>query len=324
MSSTDKRLYIIIVAIVAVSAVIAAAIHLTVQKPKSAVPAKSNQSQAANQSASTKPAPASNNKQFAHIFIIMEENKPYNSIVGSSQAPHINSLIRQYTLANNYFAVLHPSLPNYLAVTSGSNHGINNDCNPPSAGCEINATNIADEIEHSGHTWKEYAESMPSPCYTYNSGEYATKHNPFIYYSDIVNNHTRCVSHVVPFSNLARDLKSTSTTPDYAFITPNLCNDMHDCSVVTGDQWLAAHVPEILQSKAFTVQNSLLVITWDEGNAASNHVPAILIGPQVKSGYTLSGHYTHYSLLHTVEANWNLAPLTDNDARASVMTGFLK
>ncbi len=312
---SNKRLYMITVAVVAASAIVAAAIHLSAYKPKNTIPAKSDQSQA-----TARP----NNRHFAHIFIIVEENKSYNSIVGSPQAPHINSLIRQNALADNYSAVLHPSLPNYLALTSGSNHGITNDCNPPSARCEISVANIADELEHSGHTWKEYAESMPSPCYAYNSGEYATKHNPFIYYSDIINNHARCIAHVVPFSNLANDLKSTSTTPDYAFITPNLCNDMHDCSVATGDQWLAAHIPAILRSPAFTTQNSLLVITWDEGNLATNHVPAILIGPQVKSGYILSGHYTHYSLLHTIEANWGLTSLTNNDAHAPIMTGFLK
>ena len=257
-----------------------------------------------------------------HIFVIVLENHTYSDIIGSSATPYINSLANRYALANNYQAVLHPSLPNYLALTSGSNNGITSDCNPPSAGCILNVKSIADEIESSGRTWKEYAESMPSPCYMYNSGEYATKHNPFVYYRDIVDNPTRCNAHVVPFSGLNSDLGSIKTTPNFAFITPNLCNDMHDCSIATGDSWLSANVPRILNSEAFTKEPSALFIVWDEGTEADNHVVAIITGSSVKSGYVSNSSYTHYSLLHTVEAAWGLKPLTSNDANAPVLSEF--
>ena len=141
-------------------------------------------------------------------------------------------LIKQSALATNYSGVTHPSLPNYLALTSGSTDGITTDCNPPSAGCIVNVKNIADLVAASGRTWKEYAESMPSSCYQYNAGNYATKHNPFVYYSDIVNNQQLCASHVVPYTQMLTDLKSASTTPNFAFITPNLCNDMHNCGII--------------------------------------------------------------------------------------------
>ncbi len=258
-----------------------------------------------------------------HIFIIVEENKPLNSIINNPSASYINYLAKRYALATNYYAVAHPSLPNYLALTSGSTDGISTDCNPPSAGCEVNVQNIADQIKASGRTWKEYAESMPSNCYAYNSGEYVTKHNPFIYYTDIINNPKRCQADVVPFSQLKTDLQSVSTTPNYAFITPNVCNDMHDCSVSIGDTWLQQNVPMILNSKAFTTQNSLLIITWDEGYATTNHVATLLIGSNVKQGLQLTGNYSHYSLLHTIENAWGLPPLTNSVTQSPVVKDFL-
>jgi acid phosphatase len=127
----------------------------------------------------------------------------------------------------------------------------------------------------------------------------------------------------VPFSKLASDLKSVTTTPNYAFITPNLCNDMHNCSITQGNNWLAANVPTILNSKAFTTQNSLLIITWDEGEETSNHIPTILIGSNIKKNYHASStQYNHYALLHTIEQAWGLPTLTSNDAKAPLMNEF--
>lgn len=270
-----------------------------------------------------KVSPTTTNK-LEHIFLIVDENQPYANIVGNPNAPYLNILINQYSSATNYYAVAHPSLPNYLALTSGSIDGTTTDCNPPSAGCEVGVNNIADLVKNSGRTWKEYAESMPSACYTYNALPYATKHNPFIYYKDIVNNQTRCTKNVVPLSQLQTDLSSISTTPNYAFITPNLCNDMHSCSISVGDNWLSKIVPMILNSKAFTTQPSVLFITWDEGYATNNHVLALLIGNSVKNDYKSNVYYNHYSILHTIEVAWGLPTLTANDKQATVMTEFFK
>ncbi len=270
------------------------------------------------------PAQPEKTTKLAHIFLIVEENQTYGSIVGNPSAPYINSLIKSYSLATNYQAVAHPSLPNYIAMTSGSTDGITTDCNPPSAGCIVNVNNLADELEKVGLSWKEYAESMPSACYAFNAGNYATKHNPFVYYADIINNQARCDAHVEPLSQLASDLKSATTTPNFAFITPNLCDDMHDCGIAPGDSWLANNVPAILNSPAFTKQNSLLVITWDEGNASDNHIATIFAGPGAKNGYQSATAYNHYSLLHTIEANWSLSGLTTNDKGAPLMNDMLK
>lgn len=259
-----------------------------------------------------------------HIVIIVEENKTAASIIGSRDAPYINSLIHDYAVATNYYAVAHPSLPNYIALTSGTTGGITNDCNPPSGQCEANVPSIADRIEASGRSWKVYAEGMPAPCTASNTGRYAVKHNPFLYYPAIRSDTQRCDSHIVSFDQLVNDETSAGTLPNYAFIVPDLCDDMHDCSVATGDNWLKHVVPQLLSSPAFTAGHALLVITWDEGTDNDNRVPALFAGPVVRTGYQSTRSYSHYSLLHTIETAWKLAPLTNNDKNAPLFTDIFK
>jgi hypothetical protein len=159
---------------------------------------------------------------------------------------------------------------------------------------------------------------MPSACYIGDSYPYAQKHDPFIYYNDIRTNPSRCQSHVVPYGQLATDLQSASTTPSYAFITPNMCDDMHDCSVGTGDSWLQQQVPSILGSAAFRTTPSLLAIVWDEDDStASNQVPAVFLGSGVIPGGRTATAYDHYSLLSSVESALSLPALTSNDANAA-------
>ena len=254
---------------------------------------------------------------FDHIFIVIMENTSAGSIVGNTtQAPYINSLARQYAYSANYSAITHPSLPNYLALTGGSAFGITSDCSPLS--CPVNAPNIGDRLTASGKTWKAYMEDMPVTCGTTDSYPYAVKHDPFVYYRDIGGNAALCGSHVQPFARMASDLQTASSTPAYAWVTPNLCHDMHDCSIKTGDDWLSLQIPSILNSPAFTQQNSLLLITWDEDDSSgANQVDLIAVGSAVKRGYVSSAPANHYSLLRTVEAAWGLSPLTANDGGAS-------
>jgi hypothetical protein len=227
-------------------------------------------------------------------------------------------------VATNYHAITHPSLPNYLDLYAGNKYGITNDCSP-SASCHVNAQNLADNLDAKGLRWKAYMESMPAPCYIKSSGGYAPKHNPFVYFDDIRNNAARCNSHVVPFTAFAADLSTLATTPNYAFISPNQCNDMHDCSVSTGDNWLKAHVPAILNSAACKVTACLVIVVWDEDDGGSgNHVLTIFAGSGAKQGAASSAAYTHYSLLHTVENIFGLPAQTSNDANASVMKDMLR
>lgn len=267
-------------------------------------------------------APSSNRQTVSidHIAVIVMENKRYDAIVGSSAAPYINALLQEYALAKNYYAITNPSLPNYLALVGGSTFGVTSNC----INCFIAATNLVDQLEVHNKTWKGYMESMPENCYIGYHDPYAQKHNPFVYFDDIRNNPQRC-NNDVPLDQLYKDLQSEKTTPNFMFITPNLCNDMHDCSIQQGDTWLSHIIPTLLQSPAFQKQRSFIVLTWDEAEAgSSNQIPIIFIGNTVKKKFSSELKYNHYSLLHTIEAVWGIPPITDEVKNAPVMTEFLQ
>src|SRR3989475_2477909 len=171
-------------------------------------------------------------------------------------------------------------------------------------------------------------ESMPSNCYNRDSGNYVVRHDPFVYYNDIVTNQARC-NRIVPATastdvELINDLGSTSTASNFMWLTPNLCNDMHDCSVAIGDNYLSQVVPKILRSNIFQTQKAALLITFDEGTAISlsDLVYTVWAGPVVKRGYQSSVAYSHYSVARTIESIWNLPTITTNDASTTAMTEF--
>src|SRR6266566_2445693 len=242
------------------------------------------------------PTPTPALPTFSHVFTIVMENEESSSLIGNSAAPYINGLAQSYGLATQYYAISHPSLPNYLAMTAGSTFGISSDCTT----CWVGATNLADQIEAGGRSWKAYLEGMPSACFVGDAYPYMQKHNPWIYYNDIRTNAARCSAHVVPFTQLGADLASGSV-PSYVWITPNMCNDMHDCSIATGDSWLRSQVPAILNSAAYR-NGGVLVITWDEGssnagcctNAAGGRIATIVISPLGRTGFQSSVAETHY------------------------------
>jgi hypothetical protein len=268
-------------------------------------------------------APQENANGLDHVVIILEENKPAADVMGNSAAPYLNQLAATYATATNYSAITNPSLPNYLALTSGTTGGITTDCKPNPDGCQVAGPNIADSVEASGRTWGMYAEGMPKPCAMADSGRYAVKHVPFLYYPSVTDDAKRCAAHVVPYSDFEHDLSTADGLPDLSIISPDLCNDMHDCSIETGDKWLAREVPKILASPAFT-KNSLLVVTFDEGHRSDNTISLIFAGPAAKEKTVSNAVYNHYSLLHTIEDSWGLKPLTDNDREAPLMTDLLK
>jgi len=165
-------------------------------------------------------------------------------------------------------------------------------------------------------------ESYPGGCFLGDSGEYAQRHDPFLYYDDVRTNAAEC-ARVVPYTNPAGDLASTATTASYNWITPNLIDDMHDGTIAQGDTWLQQNVPTILDSPAFTTQNSLLVISWDEDDGSEgNRVPTLVIQKSPTAGFRSSTTYSHYSLLSTIEQAWGLTALTSNDAAANPLSDF--
>ncbi|MDA4113656.1 MAG: alkaline phosphatase family protein [Thaumarchaeota archaeon] len=267
--------------------------------------------------------------QIKHVIIIVMENEGYGSVIGSASAPYENQLASRYALAGNYFAASHPSLPNYLALVAGDTLGVSSDCSP--AQCSLSDTTITALLDARGLSWKEYAESMTSNCSQSDSqGLYATRHVPFVYFQSITGNSgsgatsAYCDAHVVPFTQFSKDL-SSSNLPSYSFITPNLCDDAHSCSLSSGDQWLSTIVPGIIGSSSFS--STALFIVYDEGsnNAgfgpnSGGQVACILVSPFARPGYVSQVQYSHYSLLATVEAIFGTGGLGRNDATANVMS----
>jgi hypothetical protein len=246
----------------------------------------------------------------SHVIVIVMENAEYSEVLGNSAAPYTNALARRYGLATQSFAIGHPSLPNYLALTSGSTHGVSSDC----TGCRVGATNIVDQMEAAGISWKAYLEDQPTPCFKgAGAGGYAKKHNPLIYYDDIAGSVGRCKK-VVPFTQLSPDLRR-GRLPTYAWISPNLCDDGHDCGVSGSERFLARTVPTLLRVLG---PHGFLVLTWDEGSsngeccggiAQGGHVATIVAGPDVRRGGRDGQPVDHYGVLGTIEEALGLQPL---------------
>lgn len=273
-----------------------------------------------------------------HVFMVYMENEGDQDIVGNSSAPYINSLIGHYGLATNYHGIAHPSDPNYIAFFGGATYGIDSDC---ALACTVSEPNLADRIEAANETWKFYEQTMPSPCFRGDAGTkgalgsyYAPDELPWAYFADVADNTMRCQSHVLPLGQMALDVSSTTTTPNYVWFEADDCDDMEQCGIAAGDTWLSQTLPEILNSPAFKSQRSAIFITWDEdyNNKSFNQdnqdqqVPMIVI-PSRSSGMVGGAvrsptYYTHYSLLRTVELSLGLAPMTLNDQFATPLNDF--
>lgn len=226
---------------------------------------------------------------YQHVVWILMENKAYSDIIGNRRAPYLNSLASQCAVAHVQ-AATHPSLPNYIALTSGSTHGITDDNNPsahPLAGPSI--------FSQLKGNWRSYAQSMPQPCTLTNSGNYAVRHVPATYYTNI---RSLCKTHVLPYSSVPK------LSAAFTMITPNLINDMHSGGslqqqIKNGDHYLAGFLPKLLASSAYKSGRTAVLITWDEGRGTNNVVAGILISPSV--GHSDLGTMTDAGVLHYTE-----------------------
>jgi len=243
--------------------------------------------------------------RYAHVVWVVMENHAYDSVIGSSQAPYENQLAKRCALATNFRAETHPSLPNYLAMTSGSTHGVSDD-DPPSSH-PINAPSIFSQL---GRNWRVLQESMRSNCAATSSGAYAVKHNPAAYFTKIRN---ACRRHDVPLG-FSPDLSAKFT-----FVTPNLCNDTHDCSVSTGDRWLQTFLGKVFASRQYRAGRTAVFLTWDEDDSGhSNHIATIVAAPAVKPGRTTGRAFNHYSMLRTTEEMLGLGHIGNAATAASM------
>ena len=264
------------------------------------------------------------------VFIIVMENHNWSDIMNNPSAPYINqTLLPQASYALNYHNPPgnHPSEPNYLWLEAGTNLGIHNDDSP-----QKNHQNTTDHLvtylNNAGINWKAYQEGISGTvCPLDDNFLYAPKHNPMVYFDDVTNNndpnYAYCITHERPFTELVTDLEN-NTVAQYNFITPNLCDDMHNSvgcdtldEVKNGDTWLSEQVPMILASSAYQ-QGGVLFITWDEADDDDQPIGMIVLSPLAKGdGYTNSIHYTHSSTLRTVQEIFNITPFLGDAANAT-------
>jgi phosphatidylinositol-3-phosphatase len=283
---------------------------------------------------------------FSNVFLIMMENTSLSTLQAAmnaspSHAPNLQAMAAAYATGSDYHGAAHPSLPNYIALTSGSTQSIECDCkaSPTLAsggtscflaglhddlicnllvgGCSCDqpssVMNIADQLEAAGKSWMAFGESMGTPCNTTDSGNYAVRHVPFLYYDSIQTNASRCNGHVVDFSNF-----SPSAAAAYNFIAPNLIDDMHNPDPTTsvnipdGDTWIGPQVTSIMASPAYT-HGGLLVVVWDEDDdsggitGTDDPIEIFVMSPYAKAGgYVSSVTANHYSLLATIEDGLDL------------------
>ena len=253
-------------------------------------------------------------KVYRHVVWIVMENKGYSQIIDSANAPYINALAQQCGVATRFAAESHPSLPNYIAMTTGSLQGISDDSDPSAH--RLFVPSIFSQL---GTTWRALAESMPSNCYRTNAGLYAVRHNPAVYFTNI---RTReCMLQDVPLG------RRPNLTGRFTFVTPNICHDMHSCPTTgddeaaqtrAGDDWLATFVPKVLSSPQYRSGAMAVFVTWDEGSL-DNHIATLVLSPYTHPGTTSPALFNHYSLLRTTEDMLGLHAHIANAAGAPSM-----
>ena len=245
----------------------------------------------------------------SRVIVVVMENKEAGDVLGNPSAPYIRRLARRSGVARNSFGVSHPSLPNYIALTSGSTHGITSNCTD----CHVDATSIADQVDAARLGWKAYMEGLPRPCFGgAESGGYVKRHNPFMYYDAVAGSSSRC-RNVVSFRRLSRDLRR-GALPALSFVKPDLCHDTHDCGVAQGDRFLSRLVPALLRSLG---PHGYLVLTYDEGSSDAGccggseggRIATLVSGPDVREGARSSAPIDHYGVLGTIEDSLGLPRL---------------
>ena len=243
----------------------------------------------------------------SHVWLIVMENHEYGSIIGSPSAPYINSLAAKYALLTNYYATTHPSEPNYIAIVAGSTLGVTGD-----GTYDLTGESVFRQLASVGKTWRAYEQDIQPGCFTGSTakaepdgpgtdGAYARKHDPAISFTYVSGDATQCAN-IQPL----RDFDPAAAA--FAFITPNLINDMHDGSVAQGDTFLRDFVPLITGSPAFGT--GVLFITFDEGDTdvgGGGRIATIVCSPGISpAGYKFTPQVDHYGMLRTIELAWSL------------------
>jgi hypothetical protein len=271
--------------------------------------------------AAAPPAPVAHRPARAHhastaqplprVLLVVEENHEFGQVIGSPQAPFLNRLAARGTLLTRYYAITHPSLPNYVALLAGDPLGVRGDCRT----CHGRGRNLVDQLQAAGISWKAYYQGLPAPCSAAaRAGAYARKVNPFLYLDDVRASPARC-RRVVPLTQLAADLRH-GRLPRFAVITPDLRHDMHSGTVASADAFLRGLYRQLVASPAWR-SGTELIVTFDEGSSdrgvggrrGGGRVATIVVGPGVPAGARDPTPYDHYALLGSIERRFGLHPL---------------
>jgi len=278
-----------------------------------------------SQAATTAVAPAGSIK---HVVWIVDENHSYSQIVGASKDVYLNSLATTYGSANNDWGITHPSVPNYLGLSSGLPLS-----SLPTTDC-TKCTQAGASLFTQGESWRTYEESMPVVCdhAASTDGLYQPKHNPALYFTNVPS--SSCIAYDQPYTTLASDL-SHSSLPAFALIVPNMNDDMHTGTNLQGQSWLQAQLPALLTSTEFTSGSMVIFITWDEGTTVgevdgsdctlgtsnSCHVPLLVLSHWTHA-VNYSGKLTHYSVLKATEDLLGLPELGQAATAPSLLVPF--
>jgi hypothetical protein len=309
MAGTRRRrvVALLVVAVLAIPLLVAVVVLLLLGTPP---PNRGSTPTLGGSNGSTHPTPPGSGRNGSsppagprHVWLLVLENHSYNQIMRRNDAPNLKSLANHYGLATDMHAVARPSQPNYLALISSSTHGVT-DNNPH----DLEAPTLLDQLDAAGLDWRVNAENVPEGCFTGatasggadGSGTYARKHEPAISFTAVSGNPARCAR----IRNLSAFDPSAAA---FTLIVPNLCHDMHDCSVGDADRWLGTFLPRITESREFQ-EGGLLLITFDEshGDDDTQHIPMIYAAPYVAAGSQATERATHYSLLRTIEQAFGL------------------
>ncbi len=276
----------------------------------------------------------------SHVIVIVMENHSYGELIGpigsaaAGRAPYLNgTLKRRCGLATNYHAITHPSLPNYIAMVAGSTGGISSDC----TACSTSAGNVFAQLWANGLGWRLFAESMPSNCSSAGTSRYVKRHNPATYFPRLAADCARwdVPMGVAPGGRFATAL-ANGWLPAFTMVVPDMCTDMHDCSIRTGDAWLTRWIPRIAATSDYRLGHTVVLLTWDEGEGSgyvgsvdclahlanpSCHVPALVISATTPAGTRSATLFSHYSLLRTTEALLGMPRFLGKAATARGMRG---
>jgi acid phosphatase len=257
---------------------------------------------------------------FGHVFLLVEENHSYTDVIGNSSMPYLNGLASQYGLATQYFANGHPSMPNYLMLTTGQMESFDDNFTGT-----IGDDNVVRELTKAGKTWKAYEESIPSSGYLgADAPPYLRRHNPFSYLSDVQQDPSQAAN-IVPFSQFATDL-TNNALPQYSFIAPDVNDDAHDGTLGAADSWLQSNIAPLIASPTFQ-NGGLLIITFDESEDSDvehggGHVATVIVSSKSKPKYQSQTEYQHQSTLRLVLQASGVSSFPGLAGTAADMTEF--